>query len=111
MSLVTLFPHLESLQLSYIVVCDPGFPCPPPERQTFKGSLTVIDEDSNSGQLYRVLAEYDLQYREMHISGVAWLLDTPCNICLVKCSEHLESLGIAWSLGLRGECSFCSIRG
>ena len=106
MSLVTLFPHLESLQLSFIYVDDLESPCPPPERQTFKGSL--IDWNSHTEQFYRDLAEHDLQYREMHVSGVDWLLDTPYNTCLVKCSERLESFGIycgggAFLLSIRGQ--------
>ena len=111
MSLVALFPHLESLRLSNISIDAPKFPCDALERRTFKGSLSVLDIVFDYGQFYRLLAEHDLQYREMGVSGVHWLLDTPCNTCLVKCSDHLESLIIIWNLGLRSEYSFCQSEG
>ena len=104
MSLVTQFPHLESLQLDNLYVNDAKFPCPPLERQTFKGSLNVLGWNSGTGRFYRRLAEHNLRYHKMCVSGVDWLLDNaPCNTCLVKCSEHLESFGIYW---IERECSF-----
>ena len=112
MSLVTLFPHLENLELDHISLSidGPKLPSHALERRTLKGSLTVLDNvPHNYKQFYPLLAEHDLQYREMGVSGVDWLLDSPCNTCLVKCSEQLESLSIVWSP--EREYSFCQSEG
>ena len=43
-----------------------------------------------------LLAEHDLQYSKMQVSGEYWLRDTAWGRCLAKCADNLENLSIFW---------------
>jgi hypothetical protein len=72
-------------------------PHPTPERHMFKGIFSLTDWTDESEQFVGLLAEHDLQYREMYVNGDYWLLDSPWNRFLVKCVDHLEKFGLYWS--------------
>ena len=49
-----------------------------------------------------LLAERDLQYQEMYVTGECWLQDTTWNRCLIKCADNLEKFNTRWTMNLGG---------
>ena len=97
MSFVASFQHLEYLCLDGIWFAASDFNRPLPEQRTFKNTLHLMDCDETSEEFVRILAQYDLQYREMFVNGMRWLQNTTWNRCLARCADRLENFGIRWS--------------
>lgn len=95
-SLVASFQHLEYLELNWTRFQTSQRSRPIPDRRTFNGTFRLTDWKDLSEEFVGLLAEHDLQYREMHVGGGYWLKDTAWNRCLVKCAEHLEKFRIYW---------------
>lgn len=107
-SLVASFQHLDHLELLWTWFHNSESLRPTPERLTFKGILSFTDWLASSEEFVRLLADHDLQYREVYVSGEHWLQDTVWNRCLAKCADRLKRFGINLSKNLSEQ--FLSIR-
>lgn len=105
LSLVASFQLLERLELEGVWFAAMGHR-PPPERRTFKGVFRLADWGELSEGFVGLLAEHDLQYHEMLVTGEWWLRDTVWNKCLAKCADRLERFDIHWSES-DCECVWC----
>ena len=105
-SLVASFEHLERLDLEGIWFETSDIPRSLPEQRAFGGTFRLVDWDDSSEEFVGILAEHDLQYREMLVNGEFWLQNTTWNRCLAKCADHLERFEILWS-GSDGESVCC----
>jgi hypothetical protein len=106
LSFIASFNRLGCLKLIWVWFESSGSPHPLPQRHTFKGSFYLSEWEDSSEEFITLLAEHDLQFRGVHVTGVHWLRDTVWNRCLEKCADNLEQFGIHWS-GREGESTFC----
>ena len=97
MTLVASFQRIEYLRLACPWFIRSEVPHPVPERRTYKGRFDLWGCDGSSEGFVALLAEHELQYREMTVQGEYWLQDTVWGRCLVKCADRLEQLNIFWS--------------
>jgi len=95
-SFVASFRQLERLDLDGIWFEASKIPRPLPEQHIFRGTLHFTDWNDTSEEFAGILAQCNLQYREMFVNGMRWLQNTTWNKCLAKCADRLETFCIRW---------------
>jgi hypothetical protein len=90
------FRDLERLALPLLLHKASESSPSPPGRRTFGGKFYFMDWYRTSEEFFSLLAEHDLQFSEMSVSGERWLRDTVWNRCLDKSAGNLEELELRW---------------
>jgi len=56
-----------------------------------------MERRDSSEEFVGMLAQYDLQYRNILVNGERWLQDTTWNRCLAKFSDNLDIFCMYWT--------------